>query len=160
MGFNDCWAMWRNKKNKGAAQKKWESMKIDKELEDRIKLAIGAQNRDFEKRNVSNQYIRMFATWLNQRGWDDEIEAVMQTRQITPKSCKCGKEVKVNYPDGGLCIDCHDKKYEQHDWRYHACRDQYITMGLKRHPEEAVSAHMLRVRAIGQKLIDMIRGGR
>jgi phage replication O-like protein O len=72
--FELFWKAYPKKINKGRAEKAWKSLKIDKELINQILLSIEQHKRTFNWEKDGGQFIPHPATFLNARGWEDEIE--------------------------------------------------------------------------------------
>ncbi len=73
-GFDQFWGDYPKKRNKGQAEKAWKSIKPDSDLLktmlETIKRAKGCP--DWLKEG--GRYIPYPATWLNARGWEDQIQ--------------------------------------------------------------------------------------
>lgn len=73
VGFDIFWKAYPKKKSKGDAEKWWNKNKPSRELLIEMLAAIGKAktSRDWEKEG--GQYIPHPATWLNSKGWEDEL---------------------------------------------------------------------------------------
>jgi len=78
-GFLKFWETYPKKKNRGHAEKAWQKIKPNDELLEVMLSAI-------EKLKLSNdwikndgQFIPYPASWLNAKGWEDEIKVVKDT---------------------------------------------------------------------------------
>jgi hypothetical protein len=71
-GFDDFWASYPKKRNKGDAEKAWKAIKPD--LVDRVieKLDLAKRSQDWTK--DGGKYIPYPASWLRAKGWEDELE--------------------------------------------------------------------------------------
>lgn len=77
--FAEFWQAYPKKKSKGQAERAWKKIKPDTETFDQIIAAIAnnlENNPDWKKQ--SGQYIPYPATWLNAKGWLDEISTPKQ----------------------------------------------------------------------------------
>ena len=83
-GFAEFWTAYPRKKSKAAAERAWAKIRPGEELQAEILAALeqAKQSRDWQKEG--GQYIPYPATWLNARGWEDELEpAAPERRQPT-----------------------------------------------------------------------------
>lgn len=71
-GFDYFWSAYPRKAAKQTAQKAWDKLKPDKELQASILRAIEKQKRSPDWKRENGQYIPYPATWLNQGRWEDE----------------------------------------------------------------------------------------
>lgn len=75
-GFSEFWLEYpqRKRKSKGDAEKAWKVLKPAGELKDKImaQLAIVKESRDWQKQG--GEFIPYPATWLRNKGWEDETE--------------------------------------------------------------------------------------
>ncbi len=71
--FDKFWAKYPKKKSKGYAEKAWKRLKPDRLLVDVIlsELTLAVGSGDWQREG--GQYIPHPATWLNGKGWEDEI---------------------------------------------------------------------------------------
>ncbi len=84
MGFKEFWAAYPRKKSKATAERAWAKIRPGEELQAEILAALeqAKQSQDWQKEG--GQYIPYPATWLNARGWEDELEpAAPERRQPT-----------------------------------------------------------------------------
>jgi hypothetical protein len=81
MGFKEFWAAYPRKKSKAAAERAWAKIRPGEELQAEILAALeqAKQSRDWQKEG--GQYIPYPATWLNARGWEDELESAAPERR-------------------------------------------------------------------------------
>jgi len=72
--FEQFYSAYPKKKNKGQAEKAFEKIKVDRLLLEIMlsKIDHAKQSQDWQKEK--GQYIPYPATWLNAKGWKDEIE--------------------------------------------------------------------------------------
>ncbi len=83
-GFAEFWTAYPRKKSKAAAERAWAKIRPGEELQAEILAALeqAKQSQDWQKEG--GQYIPYPATWLNARGWEDELEpAAPERRQPT-----------------------------------------------------------------------------
>ncbi|MFW9991940.1 MAG: Lin1244/Lin1753 domain-containing protein [Candidatus Odinarchaeota archaeon] len=84
--FEIFWKAYPKKMSKGQAEKAFNKINPDEELLDRILLSIdGAKNSPAWKKE-NGQFIPYPATWLNSRGWEDEIQEVKDGLPIRYKT--------------------------------------------------------------------------
>lgn len=69
--FNTFWNAYPRKTNKGYAKQVFKKLRVDKELLDKMVLAIGQQKQSEQWKNP--QYIPHPSTWLNGERWEDEL---------------------------------------------------------------------------------------
>lgn len=76
IAFDECWKEYPRKVNKGAAEKAWKKLKGDRDLYAQIFKAIKSQknNPDCQLSSKEKTYIPHFSSWLNGKGWLDEID--------------------------------------------------------------------------------------
>ncbi len=88
-GFNDFWKSYPRREAKGNAEKAWVKMECSK-LTAAIIAAIAAQKTGDAWRKDAGQYIPHPATWLNRKGWEDEVKAFNNTptRQETAQQAR------------------------------------------------------------------------
>lgn len=72
-GFAAFWSAYPKKKSKGDAEKAWKRIKPDAELRERIDRSLEAMKASADWLKDGGQYIPYPATWLNAKGWEDEI---------------------------------------------------------------------------------------
>jgi hypothetical protein len=82
--FEQFWKAYPKKKNKGHAEIAFDKIKCDKE---KIKIIISKidelkKSNDWKKDN--GQFIPYPSTWLNARGWEDEIESLEKEKNLFP----------------------------------------------------------------------------
>lgn len=71
-GFEKFWTTYPKKKSKGDAEKAWNALKPDEQLQDRIHDALERAKTSADWRKDGGQYIPYPATWLRAKGWEDE----------------------------------------------------------------------------------------
>lgn len=73
-GFAEFWAAYPRKKSKATAERAWAKIRPGEKLQAEILAALeqAKQGRDWQKED--GQYIPYPASWLNARGWEDELE--------------------------------------------------------------------------------------
>ena len=72
-GFDSFWKAYPKKKSKGQAEKAWIKIKPTKELTQTILSAIERAKTSDEWFKDNGQFIPYPASWLNAKGWEDEI---------------------------------------------------------------------------------------
>lgn len=71
--FARFWAAYPRKKSKGDAEKAWKKIRPGKELLGLILAAVDAQKRSLDWTKDGGRYIPYPASWLNSKGWEDEV---------------------------------------------------------------------------------------
>lgn len=80
--FARFWEAYPKKKNKGQAERAWESLSrrgLSEQLMNAILSAIERAKTSADWQKDNGQFIPYPATWLNAKGWEDEIEESSQT---------------------------------------------------------------------------------
>ena len=78
--FTDFWAAYPKKRSKGAAEKAWIKLHPDEQLTGRILAAVKRAKTSDDWQKDGGQFIPHPATWLNRKGWEDEITPAAQER--------------------------------------------------------------------------------
>lgn len=73
MGFDEFWNAYPKKKAKGSAEKAWLKIRDRRTLLPAILDAIDKAKRCHDWQKDGGQFIPHPATWLNRRGWEDEV---------------------------------------------------------------------------------------
>ena len=73
--FELFWKAYPKKKNKGYAEKAWQKIKPTKELVDLMIGKIEQLKNTNQWIESSGKYVPFPSTWLNAKGWEDEIQA-------------------------------------------------------------------------------------
>lgn len=92
--FEKCYGIWPpGRKQRGACEKSWKSLNPDEILANEILQTIIAWNHYWRSVNQDLKYVRLFSTWLNQRGWRDEIPSVSgeTKKEMVTEKCQCGR---------------------------------------------------------------------
>ena len=78
--FKTFWEAYPKKKSKGQAEKVWEKLQPDDVLVGLIlrNIELASQTHDWKK--DSGKFIPHPATWLNAKGWEDELPAARKER--------------------------------------------------------------------------------
>jgi hypothetical protein len=72
-GFEDFWQAYPRKAGKGDAEKAWIKLKLAPKLPE-ILTSIRAAKVSLDWTKEAGQYIPHPATWLNRRGWEDQLQ--------------------------------------------------------------------------------------
>ena len=72
--FDDFWSAYPKKKSKGQAEKTFNKLKPTEELVDKMIEAIQLLKRTKQWLKDDGQFIPYPSTWLNAKGWEDEIK--------------------------------------------------------------------------------------
>lgn len=70
--FDEFWARYPKKKNKGQAERAWLKLKPDETLFAAILSGLERAKASYDWQKDGGQYIPYPATWLNAKGWEDE----------------------------------------------------------------------------------------
>ena len=73
VGFEEFWKAFPKKKNKGQAERAWRSIAPDEQLQSKILAAIGRAKTSEQWAKEKGRFIPFPATWLNAKGWEDEL---------------------------------------------------------------------------------------
>ena len=107
---------------KGAALKKWGTLKPSRELAEKIITALEAQIAWRERVAKANDFLPRWkqtfvphwkhpSTWLHQQCWLDEIPDVTEKKQTRATHCACCQREEGKYPIAGklYCLRCYDR---------------------------------------------------
>jgi len=92
--FDTFWQIYPRKIGKGAARKKWDTLKKIGNLAplETILQAINQQKQSEQWTKDSGEFIPYPTTWLNQERWSDEIKGLITKESFFANCPKCGKE--------------------------------------------------------------------
>lgn len=85
--FDSFWRAYPRRKAKASAEKAFTKLNPDEELLNKMLKAIESQKQCDDWRKNGGQFIPYPATWLNQRRWEDEIEAELATVDVDKFGC-------------------------------------------------------------------------
>lgn len=74
-GFEQFWSAYPKKRAKGQAEKAWAKLKVNEAMATKIVQAVEAAKRSRDWQKDGGQFVPYPATWLNARGWEDDIAA-------------------------------------------------------------------------------------
>ena len=74
--FLNFWSLYPKKVSKGAAWKAWKKIKTPTTIFQAIKISLDKRKSSEQWVKDNGQYIPHPATWLNGRGWEDEINNI------------------------------------------------------------------------------------
>ena len=77
-GFEEFWCIYPRKKSKGQAEKAWKHLSPDGALRGSILDALERAKTSSDWRREGGKFIPYPATWLNARGWEDELQPAMR----------------------------------------------------------------------------------
>lgn len=83
--FDRFWDAYPKKKSKGQAIRAWEKVNPDEQLVVNILAAIERAKTQEDWIRDRGRYIPYPATWINARGWEDELEVVVEPAGPKPK---------------------------------------------------------------------------
>lgn len=72
-GFENFWKSYPKKRSRGQAEKAWQALKPNEQLQDRILSALERAKTSADWQKDSGQFIPYPATWIRAKGWEDEI---------------------------------------------------------------------------------------
>ncbi len=72
--FDIFWKAYPKKKSKGQAEKAWKSIKPTPELSERIIISVKTHKNSADWKRENGKYIPYPATFLNAKGWEDEVD--------------------------------------------------------------------------------------
>jgi len=73
-GFAEFWSAYPKKRSKGQAERTWIKIHPDEKIRSVIAEALVLAKRSRDWKREGGQFIPYPATWLNARGWEDEIQ--------------------------------------------------------------------------------------
>ena len=73
-GFARFWTAYPKKRAKGQAEKAWKRIKPSPELVEQICQAVGRAKTQDDWQKQNGQFVPYPATWLNAKGWEDELQ--------------------------------------------------------------------------------------
>jgi hypothetical protein len=79
--FEVFWKTYPKKKNKGQAEKVWERLKPNTDLKEKILKKVEETKKSQDWIKDRGKWIPYPATWLNAKGWEDEIEIQSEPKQ-------------------------------------------------------------------------------
>lgn len=82
--FSDFWQAYPRKKSKGDAEKAWLKIKPDEQLTERIIAAVEQAKTSADWTSDGGRYVPYPASWLNAKGWEDEIAGAPQDGERKP----------------------------------------------------------------------------
>lgn len=82
--FTDFWQAYPRKKSKGDAEKAWLKIKPDEQLTARIIAAVEQAKTSADWTSEGGRYVPYPASWLNAKGWEDEIAGAPQGGERKP----------------------------------------------------------------------------
>lgn len=121
--FDRWYAVYPNKKSKGAAIKAWDKINPDEALTERMIISIQIQKRWRVEAKKAGEFVpdwKMPATWLNGTCWEDEVGSFQDLRErqnSAPVVCSgggkycTGKAVVKGAGDIWLCTWCFSERH-------------------------------------------------
>lgn len=71
--FDRFWSAYPKRRSKGAAEKAWQKLAPDEQLEDTILRALERAKTSVDWLKEGGKYVPYPATWLNAKGWEDDL---------------------------------------------------------------------------------------
>ena len=90
--FNTFWKAYPKKMSKGQAEKTFKKLKVDSELLEKMLSAIELQKDTKNWREENGKYIPYPSTWLNAKGWENEVQAKDRKKIVDDYMLKNYKE--------------------------------------------------------------------
>jgi len=90
-GFSEFWKAYPRKVGKATAEKAWAKLKVTDELHSTILAALEKHKVSDQWTKDGGQFIPHPSTWLNQRRWEDELEAAQPEEPVR----------QISWVDGG-----------------------------------------------------------
>jgi hypothetical protein len=78
--FERFWEAYPKKRSKGQAEKAWKKLAMSEGLFERIMAAIQKARASPDWQKDHGQYIPYPATWLNAKGWEDDVGGVQKPK--------------------------------------------------------------------------------
>lgn len=96
-GFDAFYSAYPRKKNQGQAEKAWKALKPSEQLQAEILAAIERAKTSAGWLKDAGEFIPYPATWLNAKGWKDEVKQSIGSRPVVREGWKDVKpgEVKL-----------------------------------------------------------------
>lgn len=79
--FTEFWNAYPRKKSKGDAEKAWLKIKPDEQLTERILASVRQATTSADWQRDGGKFVPYPASWLNAKGWEDEIQSSPSSRQ-------------------------------------------------------------------------------
>ena len=76
--FENFWKVYPKKKSKGNAEKAWAKLKPSHDMIEKIIRAVETAKKTKDWKKDNGQYIPYPASWLNAKGWEDEVSVQSQ----------------------------------------------------------------------------------
>jgi hypothetical protein len=94
--FEKFWKVYPKRVSRGQAEKTWRKLNPNEQLVDTILQAIERAKTSDMWRKDGGQFIPYPATWLNAKGWEDEI---YKTESKDDRWARIAKELGEEYPE-------------------------------------------------------------
>jgi hypothetical protein len=88
-GFAAFWQAYPRKKSKGQAEKAWRTLRPDEQLQAAILAGVERAKTSADWTKKGGEYVPHPATWLNAKGWEDEVEAAADAYDDLPEGRTC-----------------------------------------------------------------------
>lgn len=80
LGFDGFWKSYPKKRSKGQAEKAWNKLSPDEQLQGQILASLERAKTSEGWAKDQGRFIPHPATWLNAKGWEDEYSATQNTK--------------------------------------------------------------------------------
>ena len=134
--FNKCYTVWpAGRKQRGVCEQSWTKLNPNEELANDIYQRILAWNRYYRDNSVDLKYVRLFSTWLNQKGFKDDIPSHTEETEETKNHVCVGQNCTNKAPRKFMLCEKCQKKYEsapdqKFGWDAQSRKQWFIDNGL------------------------------
>jgi hypothetical protein len=112
-GFEEFWNLYPKKQGKQKALDAWNKLEIGDELLVVILKAVASHSQSQQWVKDNGQYIPLPATWLNQKRWEDQLEAAVSSVYKMPSNYLTDTSLKsyccnANFTSDHKCSVCNE----------------------------------------------------
>jgi hypothetical protein len=87
-------------KSRGDAERAWRTLKPNETLFETIMKSLETAKKSYDWQKENGKYIPYPATWLRAKGWEDEIDGIIESGKGAKGSNECSVSKKDSKPDG------------------------------------------------------------